>query len=591
MDALALAATVGIPVLAVAAALALRRLGYTAPYRIVAPAGVVAGAAAGVGLGGPQETGLQLTVLAGLATGLGIVHYLDAPAGRWARVLRSRLLLGVPWGTLVSVALVLAVYLLLQDGLANPTSPLRIPFTSWSYYYPLGVVTAPFAHGSLGHVTGNLLGTVVLAPLAEYTWSHFPTRRGTSSFSSWRANPYVRAFVLFPLGVVLVGLGTSVFAWGAVIGFSGVVFAFAGFAVVRYPLATVVALTARGAVSTTYYALRDPVVVASAGPSYGPPWWVGIAVQGHLLGLLLGAVLGVVIVGRRRTLPSAGRLFVGVALLGFSLTLYALWWYRDPTTFVLYRGIGVLLVVVLAVGLAAAVRADATELFEGVSRRQVAIAVVILPLLTMALVAVPLNTATVQSTDTPDDAIEIRDYRVFYAENVTNERVGAIDVEVLNETTEVRASGVIVVSEDRHLWTEAIGAGELAFWGERRLRVGDVDWVATVTARRSGWRVAGGDAVYNVFLRPPDADYRNVFASENDTAEATIEGRNVTVHPANGTFSLVVTAANETRGVTSIPAPGNVTTAGGLTFSRTEDRLYAERNGTRVLVAVKETYE
>lgn len=591
MSLLPLAASVATVIVLLAATVVGRRAGPRIPYRLAIPLSllIAAGVATGTRAIG-QEDGLRVGVLLGLATAIGLVHYLDSPRGRWATILRTRFLMGVPWGTLVTFAFVGSVYLFVQGGLQDPYSPLAIPFTSWSYFYPLGFVTAPFSHASLGHVTGNLIGTIVLAPIAEYAWSHFPTERGDASFSSWRSNPYVRAFILFPLGVIVVGLGTSVFSWGAIIGFSGVVFAFAGFAVLRYPILTVVALTGRGAVNTLYYSLRDPVVVGTASPSFGPPWWVGVAVQGHLLGLLLGAVLGLVLVGNRRRLPSAGRLFVGLVLLGFSFTLYALWWYRDPSTYVLYRGLGVVLVVTLAALLATSVRARSVELVEGVTRRQFAIMLVLLPLFTMAIVAIPINTTTIQAVDTPDDAIEVRDYEIYYAEDVTNERVGAIDIELFNESTSVRASGVIVVSESRHVWTEAESTGSLRYWGERTVQVGGVGWKETIHAKRTGWRVVGGNPVYVVSLKPPDGEYSRVFASNNTTASPTIDHRNVTVDVQDGEFTLVVTNNSTTLGRTTIPSENETTSAGGLTFVRKGTQVFATRGGTRVLIAMEEEY-
>lgn len=592
MAILPLTATLITPILLLAVTALARHRGIRAPYRVCVPASLLAMTVVALVLGVvEQDPGLRAVIVLSFALAVGYIHYLDDPSGRWASTVRSRFLMGLPWGTFVSIGLVLVVYLFIQGGIEHPNSPLSIPFTSWSYFYPIGHVVAPFAHAGLGHVTGNLIGTVALAPLAEYAWSHFPTARGDTTFSSWRTNPYVRAFVLFPLGVVIVGLGTSIFSWGAIIGFSGVVFAFAGFAIVRYPLLTVVALAARGAISTTYYAIRDPVVVGTASPSFGPPWWVGIAVQGHLLGLFLGAVLGVIIVGHRRSLPSAGRLFVGIVILGFSLTLYALWWYRDPSTFVLYRGLGVLLIIVVAVLFTTAVRSTSAELIEGVTRRQLAIAFVVLPLLTMALVAVPLNATTLQGSSPPPDAIEIRDYHVYYAEDVSNERVGAVNIELLNETTAVNASGIIVVSERRHIWTEAESAGALGFWGELPIRVGGIDWEATVWAKRTGWRVAGAGPVYNVYLKPPGGEYSHVFASKNDTAGPTIDHRNVTVVASPRNFTFVVTNNTTILGRAPIPGPENTTRAGGIVFKRDGARVFAIRNGTRVLIATEESYE
>ncbi|MFB6352625.1 MAG: hypothetical protein ABEJ92_00915 [Halobacteriales archaeon] len=150
----------------------------------------------------------ELAVGLAVVGSLAVVRWLDRRHD-WGPARRSRLLLGVPWGTLTTGLFVLAVYLFVQGGLHHWRAPLVIPYRSWSYLYPLGMVVAPFAHNGVGHLTGNLLGTVVLGTLAEYAWGHFPTGRGAQSFAGWRSNPYVRAFVLFPAGVVGIGLLTS----------------------------------------------------------------------------------------------------------------------------------------------------------------------------------------------------------------------------------------------------------------------------------------------------------------------------------------------------------------------------------------------
>jgi membrane associated rhomboid family serine protease len=520
------------------------------------------------------------------------VWRLDRPRGAWGRRLRSRLLLGVPWGTLVAAALVLAVYLVMQRGLWHPYDPLVVPFSSWSYLYPLGVVTAPFAHAGVGHLTGNLVGTLVLAPLAEYAWSHFSTERGSSSFASWRTNPLVRAFVLFPLGVVAVGLASSLFSWGPVVGFSSVVFAFAGFALVRYPLATVVAVVARGLVGTVYYALQDPVVVSGASPSYGPPWWFGIAVQGHLLGLLLGVVAGVAVLARREERPSALRLWTGTVLLASSLTLWAVWWYRGPETYVLYRALGVVLVVALGVLVAVGGRASDRPLLgdAGLTRRQTALMLVGVPLLTMAMVAVPLNLSTVDDPTLPGDTVEVRGYTVGYAENVPNQKIPAYDVDVFGETTRVNTSGVIVVNTDRHVWTREISTGALAFDGERSVRVGGLGWSERVVAHREGWSAVGGPTAYQVWLRAGDGDWVHAYASDPTTAAPTIRGRNVSVVPEDGTFYLAVTRGNETLSRAVVPRENETLFVGGLRFVREGNQVVAVANDTRVPVAQRETY-
>ncbi|MFC6724678.1 rhomboid family intramembrane serine protease, partial [Halobium palmae] len=233
----------------------------------------------------------QFAVVAAFLLAFLLVRRLDGSSERWGRRLRERFLLGVPWGTLVTVALVLSVYLLLQDGLDHWYAPTVVPFTAWSYFYPLGMVTAPFSHSGPGHLVGNLIGTLTFAVVAEYAFGHFPRRRGSSSFGSWRTNPYVRAFVVFPAVVVGVGLLTSFFGLGPVIGFSGVVYAFAGFALLYFPYATVLAYVAGRVLNLAWSAFVRPTPTVTSQPVFSTPWFADIALQGHLLGFLLGVLL------------------------------------------------------------------------------------------------------------------------------------------------------------------------------------------------------------------------------------------------------------------------------------------------------------
>lgn len=293
----------------------------------------------------PEQVAIPLAFLLSVV----LVWALDRPRGRWGRKLRSRFLLGVPWGTVVSVVGVVAVYLFVQQGWNHWYNPVTLPFSSWSYLYPTGWLLAPFSHNGPSHLVGNMTSTLAVAPLAEYYFSHYPTKQGAESSKSWQTNPWIRVFVLFPLGVVVVGLATSIFAWGPIIGFSGVVFAFAGFAAVRYPLGAVVALSVQSLVRTVYLAMRDPVIVGSSSPGFNTPWWYGIAVQGHALGLFLGILLGVAVLYQREERPSALRLWTGLTVMGMSMSLWALWWYRGESSYVLYRGLGIVFVVAVAV--------------------------------------------------------------------------------------------------------------------------------------------------------------------------------------------------------------------------------------------------
>jgi membrane associated rhomboid family serine protease len=346
---------------AVVAALAARESGslgldggYAVGATLVLVATVVARAAAVL-----ESTETLVAALTLVLTGsLALVRRLDDPGGRWGQRLRSRLVMGLPLGTLTSVAVVLSVYLLLQGGATAWTDPVTLPFRAWSLLYPFGLLTAAFSHNGASHLVGNLTGTLVVGSLAEYAWGHFPRERGASSFGSLPTNPLARAVLIFPGVVLVVGLLTSLFSLGPVIGFSGVVFAFVGFALVRYPLGTVIGVVGVDAVRLAYVALQRPVLVREATPTPpSAPWWAEIAIQAHALGLLIGVVLGLFVFTRRAHGPSALRLWTGALLLGVEQSLWAVYWFRGNETYVLYRGPGVVFVVVLALLVATALTA------------------------------------------------------------------------------------------------------------------------------------------------------------------------------------------------------------------------------------------
>lgn len=547
------------------------------------------------------ETALRVLVIAGLVVGVATVRRLDPEERRWSTHLRRRFLLGFPWGTLVTVLWVLGVYLFLQGGWEHPTDPIIVPYVSWSYLYPMGWLTAPFAHSGLGHLTGNIVATVVLAPIAEYAWGHYPRTRGSSSFGSLRTNPFVRAFVLFPLAVILVGIATSLFHWGPLIGFSGVVYAFAGFGLVAFPIVTVVALVARGAINTTYLGLLDPVITSSPGPSYGAPWWAGIAIEGHLFGIVTGVVLAILYHRRKaEEPPSATRLWIGAVLAGFSLTLWALWWYGPGDSFQLFRGPGVLLVVGFATLVAAAATASTRDLVPrldvfpdvraGITRQRTATLILILALTTMGAIAIPVNLTTVEAGSPPEGAVEVRDYTVFYAEDVRNENVPAINISFFGASTNVTTSGVIVVNRERHLWTRQISAGKLAFFGRAFIRLGGPGWSETVAIRRTGWVPTGGKPVYIVSVRPPDGDWRQTFTSPDAQASPTLAGKNVSIRVEGGEFFLVVSRNGSFVDQAPLPAQNQTVTAGGITFHRSKDQIIASIDGTRIVIAEREEY-
>ena len=508
--------------------------------------------------------------------------------------LRRRFVLGVPWGTVVVVGLVLSVYLFVQGGINDLRRPARFPFSAWSYFYPLGMVASSFSHASLGHLTNNMIGTLVLAPLAEYVYGHYPRDRGSSSFGSLRANPYVRAFVIFPGAVVVIGLLTSIASWGPVIGFSGVVFAFAGFALVRYPLLTVVALTARGVVRTIYEALMNPTVTQGVSESISTPSWAGISVQGHALGLFIGVILGALLCWRRSDRPDPRRLWAGTVLAGFTLSLWAVWWFADASSYTLFRALGVMLVFLLALLIAAGVSASDRDLFDrgplsGYSRRQIGLALLTVPVLVMFGVALVTNLAVVDGTGLPDDteAVTVEDYVVTYAEDVDNRMLFVAEDLLGAEAGNTTASGVIVVSEKRHIWMQHTSADELALRGQDTVVVGGVGWQERVHIHREGWRPVGDDTAYRVVLGTDRDDMQTAHVSDPQTADLRVENHTVTVIPERDGFSLAVDRHNESATV-PLPNENETVRALDLDLTRDDDRIIAETNGTEVTVAERE---
>ncbi|MFB6146530.1 MAG: rhomboid family intramembrane serine protease, partial [Halobacteriaceae archaeon] len=280
-----------------------------------------------------------------------------ASGSRWGDRLRRRFVLGVPWGTLLTILGVLLVYWVVQDGWAHPREPLVIPFRSWSYTYPVGVLVAGFGHNGVGHITGNLLATAAFAPIVEYFVSHYPQERGSQTFDSLATNPFAR-LLLVPAGSLVAGVFTGVFSLGPVIGFSGVVFAYIGFAMVTRPLLTVVVIVGSRVVDLVYRAYRFPYITRKAQPGFFSPWWADVAIQGHAVGILLGAVLGIAFLRRRGDHPDPLSLWVAALLVAVSENLWALYRPVGADEFGLFRAVGTALVFLFAAAVTAAVAAS-----------------------------------------------------------------------------------------------------------------------------------------------------------------------------------------------------------------------------------------
>ncbi|AGB17212.1 hypothetical protein Halru_2634 [Halovivax ruber XH-70] len=328
----------------------------------------------------------------GLAVALGLGYLLrSVDLGRWRRRLSSRLIFGVPWGTAVTVSVLVAFYLFAQHGFAHWERPVTYPYISWSYFYPTGWLTAGIAHGSPAHLVSNTTATVVFGVIAEYTWGHYPPserertdepdrapdhqdggsagpgrrvgpadaerragpaeRVGPSPRSGgWLSNPWVRALVAFPGTLFAIALLTSAFSLGPGLGFSGAVYAIVAFTLLVAPRLAVGGVVASAALGVLYDALANPIVTAgieSGAPS--PPGWAGVGFQAHLLGFLVGAIVAIAVLRTRERTPATGAIFGALVLVGLAQSVWLLVWPGGSDTYTLYRGVGVTFLLVLAV--------------------------------------------------------------------------------------------------------------------------------------------------------------------------------------------------------------------------------------------------
>ncbi len=562
---------------------------------------------------------VSVATVGALLVSVAVVRRLHRPERGWGETVRSRLVLGVPWGSLIVIGLVLSVYLFVQDGITEFTNPVTIPYRAYSYFYPVGMLTAGFSHAGPNHLLGNLSGALVVAPIVEYAWGHYPDERGEGRLWTWYTTPWIRALVVFPLAVVVVTIVTSLFALGPVIGFSGVVFAFAAFALVHYPIATIVGmLGVQSVLLTLYRALRNPVGVYVAEPSpASAPSWAGIAIQGHALGFFIGLVLGIAVLRRRDYRPDPLRIWLAILLVGFAKGLWQIYWFGGENTYILFQGPGVLIVTALALVVTLAItgtetplvprridrlfarggrsgpsspvdrplelsrnagdgstaaaarieriseisggeRARETTRLSNLGQRRTAYVAVLAVLAVVAGMAIPVNLFVLDdATASSDAAVEVDDYTIQYAEGVENELTSPVRVGPLAEAVSIESSGVIVASERRQLWSEVVPAQQLAFSGEESIVVGGPGWRETVHVERTGWEPVSNETVYQVAIWADGEDRRIAYESNESRADVRIDDRNVTVALEDGEFVLEVEGVGaDIDTVATTPMPG-----------------------------------
>lgn len=608
---------------------------------------------------------VRFGVLLAITVAFGYI-WLLAGRGAWYRVLSERFLYGVPWGTVVSIVGVVGFYLVAQSGFSHWGSPVTLPFRSWSYFYPEAMLVSGFAHASPGHLTGNMIGTLVLAPIVEYGWSHYPPREPEQSYKFpppgsvhpgdspvKEANgrlvdtPWVRALVIFPAIVFAISLLTSVLALGWSLGFSGTVFAFGGFAVVYFPLAAVVAMVAFTSTSILFNTLQQPVLRATADTGApGPPSWWAVNVQAHMLGFLIGVVLAIALLQYRAERRRPEWVFFAALIFTLTRQLFAFTTSGGEDIYLQLRGIGLIFILALIVLITATVAADdhplpnpfttpdwlptnrllsvlwvgsvvglgwllwATIVGGGnftplalafgpllfvlfvlpafrkasrVPRRNLLMVALVAVIVVVAIPSIAGNSIGMSDDPVPPgETVAIEDYEITYAEDVEHGRVSTTD------------SGVVVVSEKRQIWSTVLDTDELEHDGEGTVTVGGFGWREVVTATRTGWDVTGGGAAYVVDLEH-DGERTRAFHSKQAEARAQVSGMSIAVKPVADEFLLNVTRDGDQVDSVEIPPAGENATVAELEFSTEEvdgtRSVFAESDGTRVLIAQREEYD
>ena len=535
----------------------------------------------------------RLVLLAAVLLSVGVLLQSSQSATRLTAPLSARFVAGVPWGTFVVVGLLLAVYFGIQGGIKEPTDPVVLPFRAWSYFDPVGMLLAGFAHANYSHLTGNVIGTLAFGSLAEYWWGHVVDRRTETVWQTIWTHPIARAVLIFPAVAILVGIVGTLVAVGPIIGFSTVVFAFAGFTLVRYPLVTVVVSVGQGVLGRLFDAIRQPQQVAVAEASYSTPWWADIALQGHTVGLLLGVLVGLAVLQlREESPPPAVHVWTGVLLFAVSRSLWAVYWFRGNETYVLYRAFGLALVFGLVAIVTYSIVAreepvfperavpDPQGLVDGfasITRREVGLLVIVCSTALVIGPAIPVNLMTADDASLPGEPIEIEGYEITYGERVPNGQLSVLSVDAFGETTQLNTSGVIVRNTDRHIWSTETTTGELASEGASTVRIGGVGWSDSVTVNRTGWETVGGQTAYQVDLAHAD-ERRTIFASGQATAEPIVAGYQLSINATDDAFYITAdpveraeNTSDPTNGTDTSDSPTTTNTSDSATTTNTSD--------------------
>lgn len=520
-----------------------------------------------------EAVSLGALVVAVVVSVAAIVRFSDSDL---VAPLRERFVFGVPWGTATVIVALYLIYYLIQGG-GSDGGPIVQGFRSWSLWYPQGTLFSSFTHASESHLTGNAFGALAFAPIVEYAWGHYADE--SARIRTPRAR--IGAFVL---GVFLVGIAGSVFVPGAIIGFSGVVFALAGFALVVRPLLAVLAILGVRAVRLLYNALLDPVVTSQAQPRFVSPSWADVALQGHLFGVLVGVLLGVALLRMRGRRPDVRYVFFAALVFAVVRSLHAIYWYLGADEFVLFQALGAAGVLLFATLVALATLPSDRRLRVGPPLATVAIALLAVAVLLLAVSGLAYSLVTVSPGEDVEDGVEVRDYTVAYVDDAEDQYISSVEIPGLGTPLSAQVSGVVVASDRRNAWGVAVSANRLAFDGEATVPVGDATWRETVHVDRTEWSFLDGNSTYRVEATHDGQDHL-LYTASPALGESRIAGMNVSVAATAEGYDLVVERNESTLHRGPMPADNETVTVEDIRFDRDGDSLFARYDDTDVRLA------
>ncbi|MEF8774239.1 MAG: rhomboid-like intramembrane serine protease, partial [Halobacteriales archaeon] len=120
--------------------------------------------------------------------------------------------------------------------------------------------------------------------------------------------------------------------------------------------------------------------------------------------------------------------------------------------------------------------------------------------------------------------------------------------------------------------------------------VGGPGWRETVVAVRRGWSAVGGGTAYKVWIGPREGPYDLAFRSDPATADAVIDGYEVSVAAEPEGFALRLSRNGSVVAQAPVPDDNESVRLASITFSRDGRTVVAAHENTTVSVAKRETY-